>query len=443
MTPAWPRSPVLEIARDSVRTFVSRIFSLATGAALSVLIARWLGPEGQGFYSLCVTASLVAAFTVNCGLGLSNVYFLGKGRFSAEEIASVSFGYAILGGVLGFVSASVVVLSVDIPGLGGVPMLPLILAFAAIPLYNLSEYYFYFLIGSDRIKHFNVASASRNALQLVLFVPLVVVAGLGLDGALLSWFLGLGGVTLLSVFFVTRTVSVRPSVRPDVLKASVSFGIKGYLSRIASFLYYRIDLFIVSYFLDARAVGYYAVSVLIAELLWNVPSSLAPGVMFKSATEDSKGRDLLTAAACRHALLVCLVAAGGIALVAKPAIEFAFGSEFLPSVRPLLVLLPGTAFLSVGSILANDFVGRGRQAMNSVAAFITLLINVPLNFILIPVWGISGAAAASAFSYCTGTAVMLFVFLRLTGLRPSDVLLPRAGDLRAYVSFVREFLKRS
>jgi O-antigen/teichoic acid export membrane protein len=331
---------------------------------------------------------------------------------------------------------------VSIPGLTHVPTGALVLALAGIPLFNLSEYYFYFLIGSDRIKHFNVASASRNAIQLILVVPLVVAARLGLAGAVISWLGGLCLVALVSSFFVARCAPIRFALTSGIVRASVSFGIKGYLSRIASFLYYRIDLFIVSYFLGAHAVGYYAIAVLIAELLWNIPSSLAPGVMFKSASEDSKERDNLTASACRHALLICAVAAGGLALLARPLIGLAFGSEFLPSVHPLLVLLPGTAFLSVGSILANDFVGRGRQVLNSVAAGITLLINVPLNFILIPIWGINGAAAASTFSYCAGTTVMIVEFLRMTGLSPAEVLLPRAKDVRAYVSFAKGCLRR-
>ena len=119
---------------------------------------------------------------MNCGIGLSNVYFLGKGRYTPSDIASASFGFAVLAGSFGFIVASLIVTFVQLPGLARVPTPALILAFAAIPFFNLSEYYFYFLIGSDRIKHFNIASASRNAIQFLLVVLLVVVAGLGLTG---------------------------------------------------------------------------------------------------------------------------------------------------------------------------------------------------------------------------------------------------------------------
>jgi O-antigen/teichoic acid export membrane protein len=389
-----------------------------------------------------MAASLVAALLANCGLGLSSVYFLGKKTFPPSEIASASFSFAATIGLIGFVVASLIVGFFRVPGLTHVQVGALILAFASIPFYNLSDYYFYFLIGSDRIKHFNILSAARNALQLLLAVLLILVGGLRLSGAILSWVGSFAGIALLSYLVVNRLAPVRFALKREILSASVSFGVKGYLSRIASFLYYRIDMFILSYFMGAQAVGQYAIAVLFAELLWNIPSSLAPAVMFKSASEDSQARDVLTASACRHTLLICVSAAACIALLGRPVVKLAFGSDYLPSVTPLLVLLPGTAFLSLGGVLANDFVGRGKQLMNSFAAIVTLLINVPLNFLLIPVWGISGASAASTFSYCAGTVVMLVEFLRITGMKPAEVLLPRATDLDAYLNLVKGYFRK-
>ena len=390
-------------------------------------------------YSLCMAASLVVALLVNCGLGLSSVYFLGKKTFSPGEIASASLGFALAVGSLGFVAGTLAVTFFNIPGLAAAPRAALFLAFLSIPFYNLCDYYFYFLIGSDRIKQFNILSAARNTLQLVLAVSLIVLGGLRLNGAILSWVGSFVGTALMAHLLISRFAAVRPSFNSRVMKASVLFGIKGYLSRIASFLYYRIDMFILSYFMGAAAVGQYAIAVLLAELLWNIPSSLAPAVMLKSASEESQARDVLTAAACRHALLVCVLAAACIALLGRPLVKLVFGEQYLMSVTPLIVLLPGTAFLSIGGVLANDFVGRGKQLMNSFAAILTLVLNVPLNFLLIPVWGISGASAASTFSYTVGSVVMVIEFLRITRMKPSEVLLPRASDLNAYVRLVRGF----
>jgi len=375
-------------------------------------------------------------------LGLSTVYFLGKKLFSPRDVASVSLGFGVVGGVLAFAVVSLLLVSVDVPGLSPVPFAALVLALAAVPFLNLSEYYFYFLIGSDRIREFNILSAGRNTLQLLLVILLTVTVGLGLSGAVGSWLVSFAAVTLAAALLVRRLAPLGFSLERGILRSSVSFGLKGYLSRIASFLYYRIDMFILSYLLGATAVGHYAIAVLLAELLWNIPSSLAPGVMYRSASDDSQSRDRVTAAACRHTLMMCAAGSLAIGVFGKVLIEVAFGSEYVASVRPLIVLLPGTVLLSIGSVLANDFVGRGKQLMNSFAALVTLAINVPLNFVLIPRWGVSGAAAASAFSYSVGAVVMLVEFLRVTGLKPSAVLVPRRADLQAYVGLIRSLLGR-
>ena len=421
---------------------MSRAFSLAAGAALSILIARRLGPEGQGLYSLCANAAVVASLFVNCGLGLSNVYFLGKKLRSPADVASLSLGFGAAGGAIVFCLATLVVLFLRVPGLAGVPEWALILAFAAVPFLNISEYYSYFLIGSDRILQFNLLSVGRNTAQFLLAALLIAGVGLGLAGAVGSWALSFAVASAAALVLVRKLTPVRFSLERSILGPAVWFGIKGYLSRIASFLYYRIGMFIVSYYVGATAVGHYAIAILLAELLWNIPSSLAPAVMFRSASEESDSRDRVTAAACRHTILMCGTAGLAMALLAGPVIRLAFGPEYLASVTPLLILLPGTALLSIGSVLANDFVGRGKQLMNSLAAFITLVVNVALSLAFVPVWGTAGAAAAAALSYATGTVVMVVEFLRITGMRPAEVLLPRGRDLRAYTQLAGGLLRR-
>ncbi|MBN1503983.1 MAG: polysaccharide biosynthesis C-terminal domain-containing protein [Candidatus Eisenbacteria bacterium] len=409
---------------------------------MSILIARKLGPEGQGFYSLCANAAVVASLFVNCGLGLSNVYFLGKKLRSPGDMASLSLGFGLTGGVLAFCLAALAVLVLRVPGLAGVPSWALILAFAAIPFLNVQEYYSYFLIGSDRILQFNLLSVGRNVAQFLLAALLILGAGLGLAGAVGSWALSFTLAAGAGLVLARRLAPVGFSLRGSLMKPAIWFGIKGYLSRIASFLYYRVGIFILSYYAGAAAVGHYAVAILLAELLWNIPSSLAPAVMLKSASEESDSRDKVTAAACRHTVLMCGTAGLAMGLFAGPLILLVFGRVYLPAVKPLVILLPGTALLSIGSVLANDFVGRGKQLMNSFAAFVTLVVNVVLSLAFVPLWGTAGAAAAAAVSYATGTAVMVVEFLRITGMKPAQVLVPRGGDARAYVELAARLLAR-
>jgi O-antigen/teichoic acid export membrane protein len=72
--------------------------------------------------------------------------------------------------------------------------------------------------------------------------------------------------------------------------------------------------------------------------------------------------------------------------------------------------------------------GRGRPGPVSVGAAITLILNLAANVILIPRFGIVGAASASLISYTAMTVMMVFVSCRISGLSPAALIVPRKGE---------------
>jgi len=65
----------------------------------------------------------------------------------------------------------------------------------------------------------------------------------------------------------------------------------------------------------------------------------------------------------------------------------------------MMVLLPGVVLLGSAKILTNDIAGRGYPHYNSITAGLSLVVTIILNFILIPMMGVVGAALASTLSY--------------------------------------------
>ena len=77
-------------------------------------------------------------------------------------------------------------------------------------------------------------------------------------------------------------------------------------------------------------------------------------------------------------------------------------------------------------IFSNYFSGTGVPKYNFYASLTGLAVTLPATFVLVPIWGIVGAAIA--FS-CTYTAILLyqwFTFKRLTGVKAKDLLLIKA-----------------
>jgi len=124
-------------------------------------------------------------------------------------------------------------------------------------------------------------------------------------------------------------------------------------------------------------------------------------------------------------------------LFSYPLIIILFGSSYEGSVPALRLLLPGVVLLAVCKVLASDLGGRGLLVYNSLASLAGLLATILLDLVLIPRWGIYGAAVASSISYTLSTAVTLIVYTRVSRHSTRDVLVPRREDWARFVTYGR------
>lgn len=131
-----------------------------------------------------------------------------------------------------------------------------------------------------------------------------------------------------------------------MLKESLRYGGKGYVGNIAQFLNYRLNIFLVAYFLDVAAVGFYVLAVGMAERLWMIPGSIGTVLFPRVAAIDKTQANQLTPKVSRHTLFIVFMLSIVLLALARPLIQLLFGTAFLPSVEPLMVLLPGIVALS-------------------------------------------------------------------------------------------------
>jgi O-antigen/teichoic acid export membrane protein len=119
------------------------------------------------------------------------------------------------------------------------------------------------------------------------------------------------------------------------------------------------------------------------------------------------------------------------------AIRLLYGRAYLEAIRPMLLMLPGIVALSLYLLLTRNFTSRNRQQVNIVAATAALVINVGLNWVLIPRWGIAGAAVSTAVSYSTAALILLVVFARESGYGIARTLFVGRADLDGYRRLTR------
>lgn len=411
----------------------ARLLQALANAAVGWLVARELGPTGQGRYALTLLLALVGASVANGGVGLAAVPRLKRAPGLARAVLSSQLRW-----VLAVVPALAAVtalawragLADALRGAAGwtTPWAPVaaLVAAASLLLFDVTVQD---LTALGRVPTGPRINLLRAVLHLGLAAALAATGSLDLPRALAVWAGAQAVAALLVLRALGRAAPPATAAPPPPARRLVREGWVGQLSTLASLLHLRLDLALVAAWHGPAVVGVYSVAVLAGEVLWMLPGALQP-VLVYTAGGSAAGGDRLTARALRLGTLVTAVAALALAWAAPRAFALLFQGEYDASVAALRALLPGIVAFAPGAVLAGDFIGRGRAVWNTQASVATVLVNVAAGVAWIPDHGAVGAAWASSVAYAAGSLVMLLRFRHASGLGWGRLLLPRPADFR-------------
>ncbi len=385
-------------------TLITQMAGLCLAVITTAVIARWLGPEGKGIIDLALLVPGMLSLFLSGGIGVANVYFAGTRRLDTPILTENSVKFAIVSTILGALIVGVLITSgwllVLVPGVG---IWLIVLATMGLPVRLLSGYLSGILLGLQRVITVNMINLVQGLLTLVFTILLVISLRMGLSGPILSS-LGAGMVGLIILIIILRRAGgvFKPHRDSSAMYSVLSFGLKGHIGNVLQFFNYRLDMFLVNYFIGSAGVGIYGVSVGLAEILWYFPNAVG-FVIFPKATATKP--EVMRAFTPRVFLITLgVTASGAIGLMAlgKTFIQLIYSFAFIDAYIPMLVLLPGVILLGGAKVLTNEIAGRGYPQYNSVNAGIALILTVIFDLILIPRLGILGAALASSIAYTAG-----------------------------------------
>ena len=201
------------------------------------------------------------------------------------------------------------------------------------------------------------------------------------------------------------------------------FSLICHAANVSHWLHLRANVFLINFLLGPTAVGLYTVSQALCESLWILPRVTASALMPAVAAQEKDPGLSQTLRACRTTVFLTAIAGLGLCLVASPLIQLVFGPEFAGSVVPLWFLLPGVCLGACTGILSSFLTGRGRPELPFYNSFTSLVLNLVLNLVLIPRYGISGAAMASTVSYSFSALLNYFFLRQMTNVAVRNVVL--------------------
>jgi O-antigen/teichoic acid export membrane protein len=365
-----------------------------------IITSRYLGPSNVGLYSF-VQNYLLAFMTITTGM---DFYFIWKVAKSEERIQDVKeyFGYklnfTIFLSIVGIIAAWTI-LPHDVALFSTIMFAPLFLT-------SFSAFYQY-AIATRNARTIAILQVIGSAItftaKMILVyahAPLIAfVAVNAVDIVLVS--------TMLAFVFLSRPHIMKvfsESAYPSLLRTvHFMYSIRASLIAIALWqLILRVDQLVLATFNNAYALGIYAAAVKIAEvpnfLAGALYTALVTHVALFAEKEDDHSRHRMRQVLTLYALVGIAIAAL-ILIFAPLAIQILYGSKFLeaiPVLRAYALSIPG---MFVTLHYFGVYGAREQHGFQSLVFLAGLLVNIALIYILTPLFGLQGAALATAFAY--------------------------------------------
>lgn len=375
---------------NTLKTFLSRILVFGIGLLFKIYLARTLSVEENGNFGKWLATYNYGIIALSFGLNLSLIYFVETKRISKTDGFSVNFLFylfliPILFGIsivsddtLFFLSvSSAIVIGLWISTLNSVQLI------------------------LKRISRFNLTELLRNVFVFIsIFIYLNIVNKYELVGLYFGYVIGL----LLSFIIFFSLEKELKVIKFDAIKKVdfeyFQYGSKGLVLNILGQALYIFDIYIVDYLVGAKFLGLYVVAGSIARLLWFFVDAagtiIFPRLIQGRGTEDSK---IIVYRLSSISFFFNIMGVILFYFLGEFLIEISFGQDYVPAYDTILILLFASQGMVFYKLVNRYLVSVDQWKISYISVTIAVLVNLALNFALVPSYNILGSAFASLIAY--------------------------------------------
>ncbi|OGS18143.1 MAG: hypothetical protein A3J83_07420 [Elusimicrobia bacterium RIFOXYA2_FULL_40_6] len=411
----------------SLDSIITQFITFFLTMLSSIMTARLLGPSGKGLLTLLLMIPWLTTVFGRMGIGHAINYYSSRIDNSALFV-NVLLLSVVISSIL--VTTTIIILYFIYPTIpNGASTFAIVGTIILIPLYLYNDYLTNILLGSYRISERNRLLISQSFITLLLIGMLALIQKISVINVIFVTFISLLSFIIGTIFILIPTTHFSTSSFDlNIIKHLLKFGYRAHWGNIFIDLSYRGDIFIIGSLLPSYYVGCYAVAVMISELLWKVPDAVSNTLLGRVSKMTPNEARRFTPRVCRLILFYMLIAIGIMFVAGKWVVLTFFGAAYSDSILVLILLLPGTFCFSIWKILANDLIAQGHPSQYSYSSFMSLIVMVTLDLVLIPLWDIKGAAIATTVAYMTATVNIVYIYLKTTNINILDIIKPKLED---------------
>ena len=409
------------------------LLNFATGA----ISARVLGPAGKGvFAAVSVWTNVFSGFA---GMGLYTAFISIYARSNPEDRPGVARALLVLACWWGMIGTLAVYLLE--PLLIG-HLAPRAAAWARlssplVALYAICSAGGAYLSAERRFGLPNWLGFLRTLLYSGILIGLAIWGLLNPYTQLaLSWVL-MGSTMVVTLVVGVRALPLRwGGVALRVLWNLSLLGWRYFALGLLSLFNSQLDQMIASAWLSAGDMGFYAVAISSLNVVGTLTGAIGT-IMFPSIAGDSRDAVIeRTVRVARRAVILFVLTVLFVSACAWPFVFLVYGRAYLPVVRVVMLIAPTAACVGAITVFYQAFYALRWFWGPTLGEGVGAGSGALLLWLLIPRWGLDGAAVATTISYALDLAIVLWYWQRVSAVPLGD-LLPRRADLRFVIHQAR------
>lgn len=422
----------VKIIKNSSWMVGDKVFTMIIGVFVTAIVARYFGPESYGQFNYAL--SFVTLFTALSTLGLETLTVKAIVDKEQDEgtILCTSLVLRVIGGVILTIIAVTLIRLIE-PNEPNTQLLVVILSLTMV--FKALEVIEYWIQAHQRAKISSVVRIVAYVIIAGFKIGMVLLGGNLIHFALIHMLnVIIIGIGLIIAYFRNREEKFKWKVDMSYAKSILSQSWYLILSGLMVTLYMQIDKVMLGSLMPTKVeVGVYSAAVSIASMWYFVPmaiiTSFKPVIMSKKKINEES---YLKSVQLLYTIIAWLGICFGIFVLifSNPIVKILYGAEYQKASSILSVSIWAGTFAMLGSARGVWTVTEGLQRYNMFYVGAGAIINIILNYLLIPTVGGYGAAVATLMSQVT-VAIIAPLFIKQT--RISAIMMLKAFKLEGLI----------
>lgn len=412
------------LVKNTTVLVVSQVIGYILAFFYSIYSARYLGVEDFGFLSAALAFAGIFSILTDLGLRSLTVREVARDPELADKYLSNAFTLKIILSILSFI---LVIFIAYLSGYTAEKSYVFYFVVLSLIMNSFSNIFNAIFQAEEKMEYQSVGQIINNVL---MFVGIFMAIGyqLNLVAFALVYFLA-SAISFIYTVIICVWKFVVPKIKFDfpfwrvMLKEALPIAVSGIFALIS----FRIDMVMLEFIRGSMDVGWYSAAYRLMEALLYFPTMYTLSVyplLARFFVDSRRSLEISYYKSFKYLLMISVPIVAATTILAPQIILFLYQSSYSESIIALQILIWAIPFTFVSYVLCSAIVSVNKQWEVVRITFITMIINVGLNLILIPTWGFVAAAVVTVITeFCLFISYYYVVSSHICPISPTKVLL--------------------